>query len=333
MDPLTLKHWRGFSEFSALDKEAGGCDSHMKTVAALSTGQSREERAWRAAIYAGGFYNAPTAEAVWSCWSWDRARSEGTPTVAAWLGEHWAGLGFRRERRAVRTVRKMGEFLVSLREWVPAVCAILENPTTTYDDLWRTVNDLKYVGRYGGIKLLETMRQMCLTDKIIPDIRAKGGWSPREGLALLYPEHSAWLTNTAAESAEDTARVEHLAKEAQRRSAEEFGITLDNYEFQVFLCDYKQCVAGRQYPGRSLDSELEYAAKVQTHEWGAVVRSAFFPTRRLLFPEWALGELSWWSGVRGELGQCWTRYGYMWTDKLYDYPESTPALPRRRLCA
>jgi hypothetical protein len=318
---MTVDHWKGFVDFARLDKAAGGPDSHMKTVVHLSHDVSVEEKVWRAGLYAGTVYNVPTAEVLWQHWPWHRVRHiDGLAGLEAWIKTNWDGFGFRRERRAVRSPAKMAENIRSLRDAVTDIVRALERGAD-YGGVWDACSRVKYVGRYALLKMTETLRQMRLTDAIIPDLRPEGGWSPREGLSLLWTDSAsvALLTADGPDTAERLHRINHLAASTQHRIAAEYGVELDNYEFQVFCCDYKQAWAGRQYPGRSLDSELEYAAKVCSHPWAGDFALGMWEARAALFPAWSLGERQGWSGVRPELGECWRRHGYLWDGSSYDY--------------
>ena len=154
---------------------------------------------------------------------------------------------------------------------------------------------------------------------MIPDIRAKGGWSPREGLILLHPEEADLIRSNDILAVEELAGLtfkelnQHLAIRATK---------IDRYEFQVFLCDYKQvAVTQRQYPGRSLDSELKYFHLAQ--RYNEFNGEAMMAARGRLFPSWALGEVQGWNGVREELGTFFVNTSMMWSDSLYAWKSMT----------
>jgi hypothetical protein len=46
------------------------------------------------------------------------------------------------------------------------------------------------------------------------------------------------------------------------------------------------------------------------------------PTRTRIFPHQHLGELHGWSGARNDCGGVLAKYGYTWSDMLYDYMKS-----------
>jgi len=96
-----------------------------------------------------------------------------------------------------------------------------------------------------------------------------------------------------------------------RQLAELRGLPLTMFETQVFLCDYKQAWKGRQYPGRSQDSELEYASAIAPH-WGEDDTMPLLRDR--LFPRQVLGEWNGWSHVRKELGRVLPQAGFTWSD-------------------
>jgi len=101
----------------------------------------------------------------------------------------------------------------------------------------------------------------------------------------------------------------------------EFGIDVDYYTMQSLLCEYKQsALAGKQYPGKSIDTFLAYFKKVYDY-WGKdeAAESELWAVRKAIFPEWSLGEVQGWDWTREELGKTLPDYGYTWSDILYDY--------------
>jgi hypothetical protein len=313
------RHWRFFREFCVNERAVGGPDPHMATVAKMSERVKPRERVWRAGCYIG-VYNVPAAEAIWRHWT--AAAVQRDPLAfEEWLQEHWAGLPLRRERKAVRSPRKLARCLVSYAEWsenLPVRRWWTDETGTEadrYEAAWATVTqDIYGVGRYVALKLLEFYTRYLNAPILLPDLRPAGGWSPKEALVLLYPEHVNVLLGR--EDVDNNEMVNRVAGMARRRLRAE-GIDVSRYVLQVLLCDYKQSYAGRrQYPGRSLDSEIEYTRTVETH-FGYV--SAIWNARRALFPPQALGEVQGWPGVRKELGTVMRDHGYVWTDLAMDY--------------
>jgi len=314
-----MTYWQPFADFCRLDRLAGGPDSHMATIVHLAKDLPPEERAWWGCVYVA-VYNVPQALAILKEFP-TRDALHGLPE---WVAEHWPHIVLRRERRRpVGSPKKLTACLQSAAAWIDVERMAA---THSYDETWAHSDKIKYFGRYAKIKVNEVHRRLGLVPHLISDLRAKDGWSPREGLALLWPEHEAVLNSTDKAS---IPHVERLATLTQKMLAADYDVVLDNYELQVFACDVKQSIVGqRQYPGRSCDSEITHHAKVAAH---FPVHDAMFSVRETLFPLWALGEKQGWTGVREELGECFAKHGYMWTDSVFDYHKTTDlAQPVRR---
>lgn len=324
--PVT-DHWQGFYEFCYYEHLAGGPDPHMACVAEVGrqAGLDRAGLAWLGALYAS-VYNVPTALVLHHRFPTPAAVEE--LDAMAWLTEHWAGIALRRERKAVRSPEKLARCLAS---WA-AFCRPHELEARLHH--WYMLTEDRYevafdevctvygVGRYIGQKWIEYARRYCDAAPRVNDVRARDGWSPREALALLYPQRAALLTE-GGDSPDVVAAVEAIAAELRTTLDDLYELPphLDFYELQVLLCDYKQSAVGqRQYPGRSQDSEIEYDAKIAPH-WGAR-QEAMYAARAAIFPHWALGELSGWSGVRKDLGKVLARHRYTWSDSLYSWEHS-----------
>jgi hypothetical protein len=306
------KQWDFFAEFIKWEKAVGGPDPHMKLVGAMNEDRPWIERAWAGGCYVG-VYNAPTAEVLWTQWPIERVLAE-SGDLEPWIDQHWKGLAFRRERRAARSAKKLSAFMVSYANWITTA---REMPwwTEDYDAAWKAGDDVYSVGRYIKLKMLEYLRRYCEAPFQLEDLRAKGGWSPRTALCLLYSDHAPALLGD--DSKENVVVAERLTEKTAYRLIEEYGLYLDSYELQVLLCDYKQSYSGRrQFPGRSQDSELAYYRKISPY-WNHETK--MFETRARIFPHVALGEIQGWSGVREELGGFLRMNRLTWSDFLYDY--------------
>lgn len=285
-------HLRWFGEFTAYDRALGGPDYHLANIVRQGMYLPTREQLWLAGAY-GAWYNVPAAEYWFTNWPQHIFRNTPDDEIVHWLrAEH---LPYRRERRAIRTPEKTLRYL---RTWD----ALRLPAGPDYEVWWNRLDDVYGLGRYAKMKVLEALHRFGFV-KGQPDMRAVGGTSPAEGLALMYPVLAPDLVPLNATGVRDLEFTGALL-------AEIHGMTF--FQTQVYLCEYKQAWAGRQYPGRSLDSEMEYVAK-----------TPLFPTqmwdvRTLLHPSVALGEKRGWDGVR-ELGQTLPVYGYVWTDLRYDY--------------
>lgn len=324
MVTVNEKHWGQFLEFVYFERRAGGPDPHMKLAGRHVQGDNERDIWWMAGCY-GAVYNYPTAEALYNTLTPDGAVMLGEDGLTEWLTEHWKGIATRRERRSVRQPWQLARCLISWAEFMAdaeeAVPTWSGSPEENYQRLWEWLDLSVYaMGRYASLKVLEFLRRYAAAPIAMPDLRLEGGWSPVEGLELIEP--------AVANYGGQVAPVEALAEELRVRAADVLHLdAFSRFEMQVFLCDYKQAWHGRQYPGRSQDSEMEYAEQIHGH-WE--VPTNMWGYRAELFPHWALGEKNGWTGVRKELGKILPTYGYTWSDGTYDYAASvdlsTPAL-------
>lgn len=316
---------RTFVEFCRYETAAGGPDPHMAVVGYLAKDEPLEERIWRIGCYLSVF-NVPTAELLWSNWTREQVLAD-PAKLESWLRDNWKGLHLRRERRPVKAPHRLAEHLTSFASWAGDRFPVLLQ-ATTYDEVWDLLNEIRYVGRYAAIKLGEAVHRYCEVTPAIGDMRPRGGKHPRIGLAYLYPKHAEQLNGN--DSGANLELTNRLGEGVQKTLAEEHGLELDHFHVEALLCDYKQSYHGRQYPGRSQDSELGHYRKVKDY-WGDRFVSRMFEARRALFPEWALGELQGWDGVRDELTPVLRDYGYTWSDSVYSYQKTTDfANPARR---
>jgi hypothetical protein len=307
-------HQRHFAEFLRAIAGAGGATPHLTMIVRASFELDARAAAWLGFMYAAT-YNYAAAEAL-AATLVPEALPEDLP---GWLRARWRYIPLRRERKAVRAPERLA---TCIRGFSVALELERWQALDSYEVAWDwALNTLPYVGRYIAIRLIEFLRRRYALPLGMPDIRAHGGLYPRQALALLYPGQSDvllgdnWPTTVHA--------VEAIANgELVRLHALGLG-WVDHYALQALLCEYKQSALGRrQYPGRSLDSELGYWAKAYDPA-GPFARlremSRLGTVRAACFPACHLGEQSGWAGVRDELGPLLNDYGYIWSDAHYDY--------------
>lgn len=318
-DPFTTEeHWKLFYEFCYWELKAGGPDPHMKLSIEMSRGQSLEEQLWRAGCYIA-VYNAPFGEAIWRNWSWSRINKE-PEYLYPWLVDNWKKIVTRRERRCVRKPLWMNDYLHGYAEFVRQYPKLLEatkglSKFERYERLSEGALEVPRLGRYVALKLMEFLIELCGADAELPDLRPKGGWSPREMLSVLWPEHKeVGLRDDRQELLDLTNQV---AEKTRQRLIKEYNLELSMFDLQVLLCDYKQSWKSmRQYPGRSIDSELAYCREAEKL-WG--FKSEVWEARKKLFLPQNLGELQGWEGPREECAQALRTYKYTWTDTNYNF--------------
>lgn len=325
-EPFTTQdHWRFMAEFVREEKALGGPDPHLATLGPMLRDCDLEERVWRCLLYASG-YNIPLAEAIWQTWPYERAvKHRGDMLV--WVHANWPKFTLRRERRAVRTPEKFGRMLRSMLEWA------LESDTLDMvrwgDDFelaWRSTSRIYGLGRYVQQKLIEALCRHAGAQFNQDDIRARDGTSPREGLALLFPQWEGLLLR-GGNGPGALVDVENLAGQVALYLANS-KTPVSYFELQVILCEYKKSWQGKQYPGRTHDTELRYWREARS-KWGDF-GEAMLEARAEVFPKHVLGEENGWWRQREELEAALPVYRYTWSDRLYDYWASTVENPMPR---
>lgn len=310
------EHFVHFAEFVRAVELAGGTTPHVAmTVESMNRLDDPLEKLWFAGCYALT-YNWPAAERLFL-----ETLIEQPPDVE-WLERHWAGIPLRKERKAV--FRK-DYFARSAATYISFAESLAEDSgwPATYEEAFDLFNVSAFgMGRYIAIRWLEVMRrafpERC-AGWVMPSILSDGGQHPRKALALMYPRDAEALLG--GNSPRELGISDLTANMLMADLGVEYGIQTNFYELQSLLCEYKQSALGRkQYPGKSIDTEMDYWLRVQEH-WGDP-DSEFFHVRASCFPEWSLGEVHGWTGVRPELGRVLADFGYTWSDATYDYAQT-----------
>ena len=323
---MELDHWSRFAEFCHWEQKVGGPDPQIAMVAELG---KHMDPWWWAGTYAA-VYNVAGAHVLATNWPQRRVLVQGD-RLEGWLREHWDGIPIRKERRAVRTPAKLSRQLRDYASWSLGLSDrhwMKEGryPTTmdAYLAAWKDVTQVYGIGRYVAIKWLEMAERHLDAPIHLRDIRPRGGWSPRQALAVLWPEQREVCYST--EPASDQM-VNMIAETTLQRLAIDHGTHVSHFGLQVMLCEYRESYESRrQYPGRSHDSEMKYIRQVESF-WGQ--QPELWTTRRKLFPIEALGEFGGWDGPREECMNLLADQGVTWSDLLYDYGKSFPGLARR----
>jgi hypothetical protein len=314
------EHFVHLAEFIKGVELAGGTTPHVSmTVESMTRLDDPLEKLWFAGCYALT-YNWPAAERIFleirPQWEWK------TDDWARWLERHWDGIPLRKERKAVYRKWAFAESAVSYVVFARKLLS-LESWPETYHAAFNYFNaNTRFMGRYIAIRWLEVMRrafpEQCAS-WVMPSILSDGGQHPRKALALIYPQWGQWLLggNTPGELKIADAAADQCLLDLKIA----YDLETNFYELQSLLCEYKQSALGRkQYPGKSIDTEMDYFHKVEAH-WGER-GSSFWDVRERCFPAWSLGEEQGWSGVRPELGSVLADYGYVWSDAIYDYEQT-----------
>jgi hypothetical protein len=314
------EHFVHLAEFIRGVELAGGTTPHVSmTVESMSRLDDPLEKLWFAGCYALT-YNWPAAERLFLE---VRPHEVTRPDFGMFLEDHWAGIPLRKERKAVYRKWAFAESAVAYIEFARWLLSLDSFPFG-YSTAFVNFNaHTRFMGRYIAIRWLEVMRRAFGVPWEMPSILSDGGEHPRKALALLYPADAEMLLkgNTVAHLKVADAAADRCLVDLQL----EYGLTTNYYELQSLLCEMKQSALGRkQYPGKSIDTEMDYWDRVNRH-WGAnkALESSFYDVRRECFPAWSLGEEAGWHGVRPELGGMLVDHGITWSDWLYNYPATT----------
>lgn len=313
-------HHERFTEFTRFKGEVGEPSPHLAIVGHMVQGVSLERKLWLLGCYAAS-YCLPTAQVLWTLYPSENVRRKPS-ALLPWLTAHWKGIVTRTERRCVRTPKKMSECLTSYVQWMdteyPTLAALPQGEYTPihYDTVWKSVEKIKFFGRYINIRLVEGLRRYCGIPARLYDIRSIGGWSPKRCLCYLYPQHAqALLVDDAVGNALTNQLAYRLLAKIQKTQPK-----VDEYILAAMLCEYKGAFEKRhQYVSWTIDQEPLLYDKVFNY-WGKVVdKDVLWRARKDLFPAKALGEIGGWNGTRWELAKTLRDFGYNWSDLRHDY--------------
>lgn len=295
--------WDSFRAFIEADVATGGPDPHMTVIAEAGLlWPSASEAWWPAVCFVAGPYTVAGAIAIAAnCGRMNEAEME------EWLRENWKGIPIRGERRCVKSPKKMAASIVSTRAWASEIFADGYAVITDYEELWAGLQkNCRYMGRYGGMKLLETWWRGGLILNGQPDIRPDGGKYPRRMLAALFDKPELRISPKEGGSGNTVAAcrvVNRFASVAKGR----VGYDLTWCSFETLLCNYRQSLQKGKYPGGSHDRELQHWLLMSAH-FGADTALGWFPfyeVRARCFPAECLGEVGGWSETRKELEMPW----------------------------
>jgi hypothetical protein len=301
-------HLQKFEEFVKYKQAVGEPSPHMTLAGWLCQDPDEpvplEEVIWRAGLY-GAPYSVLTSEAIWSFWPWEDS-----------------GFHVRRERRMVHEPGRMIHCLQSWRTWCLSgeperllnVQQIM-SPQEAYDAWYGSIEGVMYFGRYITIRVVEFMRRYAGAKAELYDVRSIGGESPVRCLSLLFPEYEEELLVQKSAAAADSIANDLLDGLQDTMPA------VGHYVLAALLCEYRVAYENRgQYPGRTIDQELEYLNGPKGAYWADLYDTALWSARQATIPNEALGELNDWGGIRHDLSQWLKDRGMVWTDTKWKYP-------------
>ena len=303
-------HRRFLAEFVTLERAGGGPDPHVRLANWIAEHDPRvTDRLWWFGCYITP-YVVSSGEVIYNSWPSSQAVLNDQEGFQAWMVENYPKLQIRKERRAIYGAKRFGNTMIEYAKWCQ-----LPMPNASFDAAWAHCHKVPGFGRYVCCKLHEVLYRGGFFADPSPDIHPDGAKTPRLMLSWLRPEEAAVLNG--GDGAATLARVNEISAQERDWFRENKGLDMDWFEWEVILCEYKQAYKGGQYPGRSHDSELARALKVQKNY--PDLKLAIWEGRKAIAPPEVLGEIGdRWRGRRG-LGWTVQRHDYMWSDLLYDY--------------
>jgi hypothetical protein len=313
-------HLLRMAEFVKGAELAGKTDPHLTmAVASMDAISDPLEKLWFAGCYALT-YNWPTAERIFLEW---RPADFNQADFLMWSDENWNGILLRKERKAVFRKPFFAESAASylaFARWM----VNQDSWPTGYDEATEMFTSrCRYMGRYIAARWVEIMRRAFDTGWVMDGPRSSGAQHPRKALALMYPKYSIALLGK--DTPEEVRISDRVFDQCILDLRLEYGLEVDYYTLHSLLCEYKQAVIGRkQYPGKSLDSEVGYFDKVYEY-WGPDKKqeSTFYPIRTERFPHQSLCEYNGWTGVREPLMGMLRDHDITWSDGVYNYDATT----------
>ena len=300
----TYKVWDTFAEFVRAETGVFGPDCQLKLLVALGGGQDDVERVWLNGCY-GAHHCVPSGYAVWTQF---RPRTLATSGYVQeelydWLSQNWDALPVRPEMRSHRMVEKRWRCLTDF-----AAYAVSEKwRKGTYEEVWNdSIKSVSFYNRYMAIKYLELLRMTVRPDLALGDLRARNAWSPRIGLALLFPGKIGDVIGDREDNSDYAIELaEEMAVELLEDLKSDYGIVISHFQLQVLLCNFREMLVGGFYPRAGHDEEMDYlklAAKLPSTK-------DVWDMRATLFPKSLLGEHSGWFGIQKSEYQRWKEFG------------------------
>lgn len=293
MDETLKNRWNLFADFCKAELATGGPDPQMPLIEELAKEEEDDQiRVWLAGCY-GAHHCVASAYAVWGSWDPISVIND-YPEFVKWLNNFWLNLPVRPEMRSHRMVEKRATCL-----WDFANFALGQSwrNWTNYHDMWEgTIQNIRYYNRYMAIKMGEMLRRLVIPHIVLRDMRAKGAWSPRRTLGMLWPEHTYRLNDRDNNDSETIELVENIAARTRNRLMTDYNISVSFFQLQVLLCEFREATVGGYYPGASHDEEMDYMDKAGY----SFDMTPIYDARAKLFPHEYLGEKNNWHGLRKE---------------------------------
>jgi len=295
--------WDTFAEFVRSETAAFGPDCQLKLLVALGEGQTDIERVWLNGAY-GAHHCVPSAYAVWRQF---RAHDLADPYVQEglydFLSSNWDALPVRPEMRSHRMIEKRWRCLVDFSAYARSE----KWRKGTYEEVWNdSIKSVSFYNRYMAIKMLELLRMTVRPDLKLGDLRARNAWSPRIGLALLFPGKIGDVIGDREDNSEEAIELaEECALEVLEVLKDEYGIQLSHFMLQVLACNWREMLVGGFYPQAGHDEEIDYI-KLSEKKFDM---TPIWETRSRIFPKHLLGEHSGWSGIRKNEYLRWKEFG------------------------
>lgn len=315
-------HQQFLAEFVKWERAGGGPDPHVKLANWIAKNDPRVvDRLWWFGCYITP-YVVSTGEVIFDAWRSAEAVLADQDGFRGWLEMNYPKFEIRKERRAIYGTKRFGNTLIEYAKWCQQPMV-----NDSFEAAWAHCSKVPGFGRYACTKLYEVLYRDGILVHPFPDIRPDGADTPRLMLSWLRPGDAAVLNGGNRPAT--LTQVNQISAEEREWFRDHKGLDMDWFEWEVVLCEYHQAYKGGQYPGRSHDSELGRAMKVQANYPNLPLK--IWEARKAMFPHLVLGEVGGrWAGRRG-LGCTVPSYHYTWSDLVYDFNATTDlANPVRR---
>jgi len=292
-----------FTEFCQQEMTAGGPDPQIKLTA-----EAIKIHPQYGPELAGMFvvpYSCAGAAILWRLMEQKPDPREWVP----WLSHHGTTIPIRKERRPVKGAwGRFSECAATYLEWCNGEYPKVKDGT--YQEVYKSVTDnVKYVGRYAAMKLLETLYQADLMSAQQNTMVPRDAKFPKRTIALLMPEYATEMTSKS-HNAEFDALADALCARIKTGVEGRIGQPISSFQMETMLCIYRQSLRGK-YPMGRHDSELGHWMTAMAKLPSTVVAElhAQFPfheLRKSTYDVQYLGEFNDppWFGIRPELEEA-----------------------------
>lgn len=297
---------RDVAAFAGWQLASTDIDPVYPVLRELQREMSEDEALWFTFVYVA-FYNLPSATIFYP--ELLKSLYDILPYVPRTLFSLPTGV----ERRGLRGGTNMINHLTdlvniweangqSLRTWLTR--DFTDDPRANWTALQATLRDVLFNGRWAAYKTGEILKVVNGFPVEPTDMGMAFSSGPRWGLDLLYGELRG---NTPAVLRELDDRADDLLRILRG----DYGLNIAIEQLETVLCDFHSLHEGRYYVGHDIDQMQEQILAAGDND----VLAALWDAREEALPQWTLGEVNGWQGVRKPLKTLYRETGMLdwWT--------------------